>query len=75
MLLILAFAVGIYANVAYPKPPGALVNVAAALTLAGLLPLGVYQQHYLRGCVHERRVWVQGAGVRFLESLPNEDPS
>lgn len=75
LLFVLAVAVGLYANVAYEKPPGPLVLVAVGLTLAGLLPLGIYQQHYLKGRVNGREVWVTGAGSEFLQSLPAERPA
>jgi hypothetical protein len=74
LLFVAAVAVGVYANVAFPKPPDALVNVAVVLTIASTLPLGIYQMHYLRGRVFGRQIWIDGAGPAFLDSLPAERP-
>jgi len=71
---LVALAIGIYANVAYPKPPELLVDITVFLTIASLLPLGIYQMHYLKGRVRDGQVWVDGAGSAFLESLPPEQP-
>jgi hypothetical protein len=73
-VLMIGIALGVYANVAYPKPPEVLVWITTLLVISGLVPLGVYQQHYLKGRVANGRVWLSGAGLAFLDSLSAEQP-
>jgi hypothetical protein len=74
LLFVVALAIGIYANVAYPKPPELLVNITVVLTMASILPLGIYQMHYLKGRVHGGQVFIDRAGPAFLQSLTAERP-
>ena len=46
------------------------VGVAVALVALGLFPLGIYQQHYLKGRIENRWVLLDGAGEEFLLSIP-----
>jgi hypothetical protein len=73
LLLAPALAIGIYVNVGIPKHREVLINIAIALTVASLLPFGIYQQHDLRGRVQGDRIWLSGAGLEFLRSLPTSD--
>jgi hypothetical protein len=75
VLMAFSVAVGVYANVAYPKPiPEFLVGMTIALFMAGILPLLVFASRpYFNAHVHEGQVWIIGAGTEFLESLPMAD--
>ena len=72
LLFPVAVAVGVYANMAYPKPPEVLVWLSVLLVFAALFPLGVYQQHYLKARIANGRVWISGAGDSFVASLPSQ---
>jgi hypothetical protein len=71
-LLFLAAALGFYTSLANPTPPTSWVLAATVLGLAGILPIGLYQQHYIKGRVHGRQALLSGAGPRFLDSIPTE---
>jgi hypothetical protein len=72
VFVLAAIGVGIYANLAYPKPPNVLVWFVVVLVFAGVFPLGMYQQHYLKGRVRQGRVWISGADTDFVNSLPEQ---
>lgn len=73
MVVLAGAALGFVANLAYPKPPGALINVAIFLLFVGLFSFSAYQQRFVKGRVFGPLVYVTGAGEEFLESLVPEN--
>jgi hypothetical protein len=71
ILTTLSMLIGLYGIVASAQSQS-LWWIVALLFIGGLFPLGAYQQHFLQGRIRARRVWIEGAGQPFLESLPNE---